>query len=171
MRRSLIALIVTLAIAGCGNGEGSGAPFIRTSVDGQVWSAEAQEGTVVYLAGDPDGAGKIFTLATRSVGGGTQRLTMNLPMPPAIGTYALDGTAALATFQSCPNNVAGDCISWSAVPEHPGTLIIDRVDPVDGVIEGAFVFTGYALGNPAGASKSFGAGRFRIHAPSVFVLE
>lgn len=171
MRRSLLALIAALSLAGCGDGEGSGTPFIRASFDGKLWSAEAQEGTVVYVAEDPDGAGKLFTIASRRVGGGSQYLSMNLPMPPAVGAYALDGQAALATFASCPNDVLGDCISWTAVPEHPGTLIIDRIDPVDGLIEGSFVFNGYALGNPEGPSKSFTAGRFRIYAPSVFILE
>ena len=171
MRRSLTLLVALLSLAACSDGEGPGTPFIRVTLDGQPWSAEAQEGTVVFPPADPDGAGRIFTLASRPYGGGSQILTMDLPMPPALGTYALDGVTAAATFTSCPNDVLADCIGWSAVAEHPGALIIDRIDPVDGVIEGAFVFNGYALGNPLGQSKSFTAGRFRIRAPSVFVLE
>ena len=171
MRRSLIALMAMLSLVGCTDGEGPGAPFIRATVDGKVWIAEAQEGTVVYVVDDPDGAGKIFTIASRHLGGGSQYITLNLPMPPAIGTYQLDGAAAHATYASCPDDVLADCISWSAVAAHPGTLIIDRIDPVDGVIEGSFVFDGYALGNPEGTSKSFTGGRFRIYAPSVFILE
>lgn len=171
MRRSLIALFATLSLAGCGDGEGTGTAFIRASFDGKMWSAEAQEGTVVYGVGSPDSGGTIWTLARRPYGGGSQFIALNLPMTPTIGTHPLNGSTALATFASCPNDVVGDCIYWSAVAEHPGTLIIDRIDPVDGLIEGSFVFNGYALGNPEGPSKSFTAGRFRIYAPSVFILE
>ena len=168
MRRSLTLLVALISLASCGEGEGVGQAFIRASFDGQMWSAEAQEGTVVYIVDGPDG---IFTIASRRSGGGSQYISMNLPMPPALGSYDLDGSVARATYASCPNDVLADCISWSAVPEHPGTLIIDRVDPIDGVIEGAFVFNGYALGNAQGSSKSFTGGRFRIYAPSVFTLE
>ena len=171
MRRSLITLMTMLSLAGCGDGDGSGTPFIRASFDGQLWSAEAQEGTLVYGAGSPDSGGTVWTLASRKAGGGSQFIAMNLPMPPSIGTHAINGSTALATYASCPNDVLADCIYWAAVAEHPGTLIIDRIDPVDGLIEGSFMFNGYALGNPAGSSKSFTAGRFRIYAPSVFILE
>lgn len=170
MRRSLTLLMALFALASCGEGEGTGQAFIRASFDGQLWSAEAQEGIVVYGVGSPDSGGTVWSLARRRAGGSSQFIALNLPMPPAIGTYELNGSGALATYASCPNDVS-DCIYWSAVAEHPGTLIIDRIDPVDGVIEGAFVFNGYALGNPQGSSKSFTAGRFRIYAPSVFTLE
>ena len=171
MRRSLTLLVTLFSLAGGGEGEGTGQAFIRASFDGQMWSAEAQEGIVVFGVGSPDSGGTVWSLASRPAGGGSQFIALNLPMPPAIGTYELNGSGALATYASCPNDLVADCIYWSAVSEHPGTLIIDRIDPVDGLIEGAFVFNGYALGNPQGSSKSFTAGRFRIYAPSVFTLE
>lgn len=170
MRRSLTLLMALFSLAGCGEGEGTGQAFIRASFDGQVWGAEAQEGIVVFGVGSPDSGGTVWSLARRRAGGGSQFIALNLPMPPAIGTYELNGSGALATYASCPNDVS-DCIYWSAVVQHPGTLIIDRIDPIDGLIEGAFVFNGYALGDPQGPSKSFTAGRFRIYAPSVFTLE
>ena len=171
MRRSVLTLIALLCVAGCGDGEGTGNAFIRATFDGRVWSAEAQEGIVVYDVDSPDAGGTVWSLASRPAGRGSQYLALNLPMPPAIGTYALDGSTARATFGSCPGGDVADCISWSAVAQHPGTLIIDRIDPAEGLIEGSFVFNGYALGDPDGPSKSFLAGRFRIYAPSVFILE
>lgn len=168
MRRSLTAVFLLAALAGCGDGEGEGGSFIRASFDGALWSAEASEGQVVYLVEGPDG---VSSRASRPVGGGSQFISLTLPFPPDLGTHALDGITAYAAYGSCPNDELADCIYWSAVAEHPGTLTIDRTDPESGLIEGAFSFIGYALGDPEGEAKVFSSGRFRIYAPSVFILE
>ena len=86
----------------------------------------------------------------------TALLSLLLPMPPDLGAHALDGSTAMASFGSCPDDILADCIGWTAVAEDPGTLTIDRVDPTTGLIEGDFAFT---------------AGHFRIYAPSVFILQ
>jgi hypothetical protein len=160
MRRT-IALAAALLLAGCGSEEGD-ASYISAVIDGQVWSAEALEGEVAYYVEGGDG---IWTMARRPLTNGGQFFSLVVPKPPAVGTYPLDEFIARAGFASCPDDVLADCISWSAIPEDPGTLEIDHIDPATGLIEGKFSFIGYALGDPEGAKRSFTRGRFRFFAP------
>jgi hypothetical protein len=164
MRRTLTSLLALTALVACGDEEGSNA-HIRASFDGQIWSAAAEPGIVVYSGEDPDGAGRIFTIASRRYQGGTQFLSLNLPEVPTVGSYPLDGHTTTATFASCPNDVAADCIHWTPVAGHPGTLTIDRVNASTAIVEGNFSFTGYALGDSDGPTKLFTAGHFRFVAP------
>ena len=169
MRRTLTAALLLITLAACGDGEGKAGAYIRASFDGGTWSAAATEGEIAYYV--ESGTGGIATIASRQIGAGSKFIALSLPLPPDLGVHALDGVVARATFASCPNDILADCISWTAVAEHPGTLTIDQVDPTTGLIEGDFAFTGYALGDPKGAAKAFTAGHFRIYAPSVFILQ
>lgn len=170
MRCALIVPTLLMTLAGCGQDEGSGRAFISATIDGASWSAEAQQGQVVYNLEAPDGDG-IWSAATRSAGSGSQFLSLVLPIPPALGDHPLDGSAARLAFQNCPDAIEADCLEWSAVAAHPGTLTIDRVESASGLIEGHFSVVVYALGDPAGATKTITSGRFRIYAPSVFILD
>jgi hypothetical protein len=167
MRRSVI-LLGLLALLGCGDGEGDGTSFIRVTVDGVVWSAEASEGEVAYYVEGGDG---IVSLAIRTRSGIDQIVSIVLPLPPELGDHPLDGATARAAYSACPNYLESDCIYYEAVAEYPGTLTISHVDPSTGVIEGSFSFVGRALGDPEGEAKPVTAGKFRIFAPSVFILE
>lgn len=160
MRRT-IALAAALLLGGCGSEEGN-ASFISAVVDGQVWSAEAVEGEVAYYA---EGGSGIWTMASRQSNGGVRLLTLVVPVAPEVGTFPLDQFIARASYASCPGDRLLDCIWWAPVPEDPGSLTIERVDPATGEIEGRFSFTGYALGDPAGESKPFTGGQFRFFAP------
>ncbi len=169
MRRTLTAALVLISLAACGDGEGKAGAYIRASFDGGTWSAAATEGEIAYYV--ESGSGGIFTIASRQIGAGSQFLALVLPMPPDLGTHALNGSTAMASFGSCLDDILADCIGWEAVAEDPGTLTIDQVDPTTGLIEGDFAFTAYTFGDPAGSTKVFTAGHFRIYAPSVFILE
>jgi hypothetical protein len=160
MRRT-IALVIALLLVGCGSEEGD-ASYISAVIDGQVWSAEALEGEVAYYVEGGDG---IWTFASRPIASGNQFFALVVPLPPDVGTYPLDAYIARVSFASCPNDVLADCIWWGAVPEDPGSITIERVDPATGEIEGKFSFTGYALGDPEGATRQFAAGQFRFFAP------
>jgi hypothetical protein len=166
MRRT-IALAAALLLAGCGSDEGD-ASYISAVVDGQIWSAEALDGEVAYYVEGGDG---IWTLASRPIANGHQLFALVVPKPAEVGTYPLDGSIARVSFASCPDDTLADCISWSAVGEHPGSLTIERVDLATGLIEGKFNFTGYALGDPAGSTRQFAAGQFRFFAPGAVGAE
>jgi hypothetical protein len=170
MRRALNLLTAMAVLSGCGDGEGGSSPYIRATIAGQTWAAEAQEGQVAYSVDHPDG-GWIYTIASRKVGKGSQFFTVTVPLPPAPGSFPLDGVVTSATFASCPDDILADCIFSSAIAAHPGTLTIDQVDPATGLIEGDFNFTGYALGSPEGTATAVTGGHFRFYAPSVFILE
>jgi hypothetical protein len=165
--RALIFAAALVLLSGCGDGEGIGAPYIAADVDGIGWRGSASEGVVAYSVDDPEGSGSIFTVASR----GHQLLVLNLPNPPAIGSWSLGGDSADASFLSCPNNELADCISWEAITSHPGTLEITAIDPESGRIAGTFSFKGYALGDSTGATRMITAGSFDIRAPGVFILE
>lgn len=169
MRRPLTLLFTTLVLASCGGDEGADT-FIRANVGGSLWSAAAEEGMVVYSVDFPDGGAEISVIASKEIGAGSQFIALNLPIPPDVGSYALDGTTTRVAYASCPDNVLADCIYWSSVAQHPGTLTIDHVDLEAGIVEGDFTVTGYALGDTAGTTKLFTGGHFRIHAPSAFAL-
>jgi hypothetical protein len=169
--RVLTSLLLLSLLAGCGTDEGTAGPYLQASISGVSWREAASEGVVVYSVDHPDGSGSIFTIAARDVGAGVQLLSLNLPNPPAIGTYPLTGGEVGAVFSSCPNNVLADCISFTPVPAHPGTLEITSIDPETGRITGTFSFTGYALGDTTGSIKHVTGGSFDIRAPGVFVLE
>lgn len=166
MRRT-IALTAALLLASCGSDEGD-ASYISAVIDGQVWSAEAMEGEVAYYVEGGDG---IWTMASRPIGSGNQFFALVVPKPPEVGTYPIDEFIARMSFASCPDDVLADCIFWSATPEDPGTLTIERVDPTTGLIEGRFSFTGYALGDPDGATRSFSGGQFRFFAAGALEAE
>lgn len=170
MRRTLTPLLATIVLASCGGDEGADT-FIRANLGGALWSAAAAEGIVVYSVDFPDGGAEISVIASKRIGAGSQFIALNLPIPPDVGSYPLDGTTTRVAYASCPDNVLADCIYWSSVTQHPGTLTIDHVDPEAGIIEGDFAVTGYALGDTTGTTKLFTGGHFRIHAPSVFTLE
>lgn len=168
MRNTLILPALVLALAGCGDDGSAEDSFIRASIDGTMWSAASETGTVIDYGGGYDG---ILAVARRSYGNGYQSFGIVLPLPPDTGTYPMDGVIARGGFISCPDAVLADCIDWEAVPPHPGTFTIDRVEPTTGLIEGRFSFQAYPLGDPDGISRSITSGRFRIYAPSVFILE
>ncbi len=169
MRRTLTAALLLVSLVACGDGEGERGAYISASFDGRTWNAEATEGEIAYYV--ESGSDGIFTIASRQIGAGSQFIALVLPMPPDLGTHALDGSTARASFGSCLDDILADCIGWTAVAEDPGTLTIDQVDPNTGLIEGDFAFTGYPFGDPAGSTKAFTTGHFRIYAPSVFILE
>lgn len=170
MRRSMILPTLLLALVGCGDGEGTGPAFISAKIDGTAFSAEAQDGQMVYTLEVPDADG-IYAAASRLVGSDRQFLSLVLPMPLQVGDYPLDGTTVRLAYQQCPSDVQADCIQWRAVAEHPGTLSIDRVDSANEMVEGRFSAVAYVLGNPAGTTKPILYGRFRIHTPGVFTQE
>jgi hypothetical protein len=169
--RALIFTVALVLLSGCGDGEGIGAPYIAADVDGIGWRGSASEGVVAYSVDDPEGSGSISTIASRQIPPGNQLLSLNLPNPPAVGTWSLGGDSATAAFMSCPNNVLADCIWWAPIASDPGTLEITAIDPESGRIAGTFTFKGYALGDSTGASRNFTGGRFDIRAPGVFILE
>jgi len=171
MRRTLIAVSLLSGLVACGDGEGPVPSYIHAQVGGSYWSAPASEGVVVFPGAVPDGPGVIYTAAMRTVGGGTQILSLDLPNPPSVGSYPLDDLTAFATFASCPTQNVADCAYWTPVPGHPGTLAITHIEPTTGLIEGTFVFTGYLLGDSTATTKSITQGQFSILAPSVFILE
>jgi len=168
--RALTLLLCGLILVGCGDEEGSAA-YIAATIDGAPWRGAAVEGIVVYTVEDPEGSGSIFSSAHRPFGAGEQILSVNLPNPPALGVYALDGSEASAAYVSCPDDVLADCIGWQPVAGHPGTLEITAIDPESGRIAGTFSFAGYPLGDSTGTPKYFTSGAFDIRAPSVFILE
>lgn len=171
MHRPLIALLLVAAVVACNDGEGVAPTYIHAQVGGKYWSGPASEGTVVYPGGAPDGAGLIYTVATHSISGGKEFLSLDLPTTPSIGSYPLDGISAFATFAACPDQDLADCIYWKPVAGHAGTLSITHVDPATGLIEGTFSFTGYLLRDTTKATKSITEGQFSITAGSVFLLE
>ena len=166
MRRTLILIAFCTTLAACGGGE-EDSSYIRAMIDGSMWSAEASD-EVVYLVDGPDG---IVSVASRTVGGGSQIFSVVLPNPPGLGTTSLDGSAAHAAYSTCPNVDLADCASWVAIASDPGILTITRIEPNTGLIEGGFAFRGHLLGQPAGPTRMISSGWFVIHAPSVFILE
>ncbi|MEO6066367.1 MAG: hypothetical protein ABIQ41_00130 [Gemmatimonadales bacterium] len=167
MRRTLILIAFCTTLAACGGGE-EDSSYIRAMIDGSMWSAEASEGEVVYLVDGPDG---IVSVASRTVGGGSQIFSVVLPNPPGLGTTSLDGSAAHAAYSTCPNVDLADCASWVAIASDPGILTITRIEPNTGLIEGGFAFRGHLLGQPVGPTKTISSGWFVVYAPSVFILE
>jgi len=171
MRRSLIALLLFATVTACNDGPGAAPAYIHAQVDGKYWTGPASEGVVVYPIDAPDGAGLIYTVATHSISGGKEFISLDLPTAAAIGSYPLDGVAATATFAACPEPDAADCIYWRPVAGHGGTLTITNVDAATGLIEGTFSFTAYLLGDTTKVTKSITQGQFSISAPTAFVLE
>ena len=166
MRRSMI-LLAALLVAGCGDEEGN-TSYLRVVVDGEAWSGEATEGQLAYYV---EGGSGIWTIASQPSTGGTRMLTLVVPVDPAVGSYPLDQFISRTAFSICPNLERGDCIWWTPVPEDPGTLVIETIDPATGMIEGRFHFTGYTLGNAEGSHKPFTGGRFRFFAPGTVTAE
>ena len=169
MRRSLIALLLLMSIAACNDGPGVAPTYIHAQVDGKYWTGSASTGVVVYPGGVPDGPGFIYTVATHSISGGKEFLSLDLPTAAAVGSYPIDGAAATGTFAACPNQDLVDCIYWRPVAGHPGTLTITRVDPATGSIEGTFSFTAYMLGDSTKLTKSLTQGQFSITATGVIL--
>lgn len=162
MLRTLSGGLLLLALAGCGSEEGSASAALAVRVDGTWWRAPASEGVVVYSGSDPEGAGYVYTAGLVRTGSGNEFLSLDLPNPPAVGTYSLGGTTAFATFLSCPAPDAAACAFWSTIPSDPGTVSITAIDTAAGTIAGTFSFRGHFSGDSAGAVKTFSGGQFVI---------
>lgn len=171
MRSSLIPTLLLLALVSCNDGGGPTPTYINALVGGKYWSGPASEGVVVYPAGIPNGPGLIYTNAAHTIPGGKQFLALGLPTAPAVGSYAVDGLTAFATYSACPDQDLPDCIYWRQVPGDPGTLTITHIEPTTGLIEGTFGFTAYLLGDSTAEKKSIADGQFAIVAPSAFIPE
>lgn len=127
---------------------------------------------VGLLAGCGDGEGVGTAYIAAEIDGVTWRQPASEGIVVySVGTSAIDGEEAAASFSSCPNDVLADCIGWEAIPSDPGTLEITAIDAGTGRITGTFSFTGYVLGDSTGTTKNFTAGSFDIRAPGVFALE
>lgn len=166
--RPLTLLVALALVAGCGTDEGD-ATFIRVTFDATMWSAEAGPAQIAYTVDNPDDSAMWVAVAARSRQGGQQLFSLGLPDPVATGTYALNGLGTYAAYISCPNDVLADCVSWTVVPSHPGTLTISDIDGATGLVRGTFAFNGYLLGDPTASAKSFTGGAFAIRVPGLMV--
>ena len=160
-----MTLIAAALLGACGSEEGEGA-YIRVTVDGVVWEGAAMEGQVVYAAG----GSSIYVPAFGSAGGDEQSLHLSLPNPPALGTIALDGNTASATWAVC-SDLEGPCTDHRAVPSHPGSLTIASIEPNSGRMSGTFTFTGFPSGDTLAVAKTFTSGTFSVLVPDAFTLE
>ncbi len=166
MSRALTLLLVGLATAGCGSTEPTSGPYVTAVVAGRSWRAPASEAQLVYSVDSPDAGGSWFTIASRQMGTTSELVSLNLPDPPHLGAYSIDGGAARATFASCPTQDLADCAAWPAIPGDPGQLEITAVDTAALMIEGTFSFRGHLLGDSLGPVKVISNGRFRVHLTS-----
>lgn len=162
MLRPLTLGLILAALGGCTDGGPDTGPYLAASIDGVAFRRPASDGVVVYSVDAPDGAGMVFSVASRRSIGGVEYLAIDLPNPPAVGTYHLGGDSATATYATCPTEALTDCASWTAIASDPGTLEIAAIDTASGSIEGTFAFHGHFLGDSAGAVKPVTEGRFRI---------
>lgn len=163
MLRALTLMGVGLAVAGCGSTEPISGPYVIAVVAGRGWRATASDAVLAYSVDAPDAGATWSSLAARQAGTTSELLSLNLPDPPRVGTYAIDGTIAHAAYLTCPTEALADCAAWPAIPSDPGQLEITAVDTAALMIEGTFSFRGHLLGDSPGPVKEISNGRFRIH--------
>lgn len=163
--RALTFLCFALVLAGCDDDEGPSS-YIAATIDGEEWRGATEEGMVIQ----GDSAAWISAVGFKKVANGGQLFYLNLPYPTTLGTWTVGVDSALASWMACPDQDL-DCIYYSAVESHPGTLTVTAIEPESGRIQGTFTFTGYALGDTLNPVKVFTSGSFDIRAPKAFRLE